>query len=112
MKLFHSTSAAAAEAILANGFKDDVGNYLTLREWKEGVWLSDRQRDANEGAIAEALLIVEIDGRLIRSYEWVEDGDKGYRDWLIPAEVLNHCAKICEGIRTLGYPRRCRKKPV
>ena len=92
MKLFHSTTAATAQAILASGFKDGTDNYLTM-QLHSGVWVSDRPLDENEGASSsEALLMIEIDGRKIRRFEWV--GDMGYREWLIPAERLN-CANVC-----------------
>jgi hypothetical protein len=34
---------------------------------------------------------VEIAEDQIRNFEWLEDG-KSYREWLVPAEVLNACA--------------------
>ena len=34
------------------------------------------------------MLAVDIPETMIAEYEWVEDG-KPYREWLIPAEILN-----------------------
>jgi len=52
------------------------------------VWFSDRPLDANDGARGDGLLVVDIPEEVIVDYEWVEEG-KGYREWLIPAEVVN-----------------------
>jgi hypothetical protein len=53
------------------------------------VWLPDRPLDANEGApytvIAVDLPLSKAD---LDQYEWKEEG-KGYREWLIPAAVIN-----------------------
>jgi hypothetical protein len=87
MRLYHRTDAAAA--IIRDGFRDGVGNYLTDRLWS-GVWLADEPLDGNEGAYGQALLAVEIDAdeSALVNYEWIEDG-KGFREWLIPASILN-----------------------
>jgi hypothetical protein len=47
MRVFHRT--ASPEAILASGFQDATGRYMTDREWT-GVWLSDRPLNFDEGA--------------------------------------------------------------
>jgi hypothetical protein len=85
VKLYHRT--AAGDAILAEGFKDQGGTYLTTN-WYEGVWLSDRPLDANEGASGRDLLVVDIPEDALADYEWVEEG-KPYREWLVPAELVN-----------------------
>ena len=93
MKLYHGTTAAACTAILAEGFSDGVGRYMTTAEHR-GVWLSDRLLDENEGAPTEALLIVDIDSRLIAPYEWVNEPPMGYREFLIPAAIVNAHGKV------------------
>lgn len=89
MRLYHRTPAA--KQIIKGGFRDAKGTYGTGRVHR-GVWLSDRPLDVNEGAIeGEAgadLFLIEIPARVIRDYEWVEDG-KPYREWLVPAKIVN-----------------------
>src|SRR5262249_19765522 len=85
--VFHRTTQAVAEQILRSGFRDHTARYLTDREWT-GVWVSDRPLDNSEGASGETLLQIEVAEPLISAYEWVEEG-KPYREWLIPATVLN-----------------------
>ena len=55
----------------------------------KGVWLSDRPLDCNEGAQGDTILKVEFPtGTDLYFYEWIEK-DKPYREWLIPATVIN-----------------------
>ena len=84
MILYHRTNASSQ--ILAEGFRDGAGTYMTDREWR-GVWLSDRVLDANEGAIGDAVLFVEIPEEEIAPYAWIQD--IGYREFLVPAELVN-----------------------
>jgi hypothetical protein len=90
--VFHRTTQAAAEQILRSGFRDHTARYLTEREWT-GVWVSDRPLDNSEGASGETLLQIEVAEQLIAAYEWVEEG-KPYREWLIPAAVLNKAGQV------------------
>jgi hypothetical protein len=83
--LYHRTPAGAA--ILAGGFRDGHGNYLTINEYS-GVWLSNSPLDANEGATGDDLLAVEIPEEAIAEYEWVQDFPD-YREWLVPGEIVN-----------------------
>lgn len=85
MKLFHRTSHA--DAILRQGFRDSTGTYMTVNEYS-GVWLSNVPLDINEGAVGDVVLTVEIPEEVVAEHEWVEDG-KGYREFLVPAEVVN-----------------------
>jgi len=92
--LFHRTTSANAKAILAGGFKDGTGSYLTDRQWK-GVWLSNVPLDCNEGAVGDTLLEVTLDlaEADLADYEWIEEG-KGYREWLVPARLINSRMKV------------------
>ncbi len=85
MRLYHRT--ASGSLILEKGFRDTSGTYLTGEE-HEGVFLSDTPLDWNEGAKGEDLLSVEIPEKMISDYEWVQEG-KPYREWLVPAAVVN-----------------------
>lgn len=84
VELYHRTPDA--ERVLTEGFEDGGGTYGT-DQWFEGVWLSDRPLEVNDGIVG-TLLMVEIPEAVIVHYEWVEDG-KLYREWLVPAEIVN-----------------------
>jgi len=88
MHYWHYT--AAAEATLSEGFKDHTGLYLTPETFT-GVWASNVPLD--EGTFGGVYpsstsgeepchLVVECDTDLS---EWA----KTYREFLVPAEVLN-----------------------
>lgn len=85
MKLYHRTYHA--EAILADGFRDGEGSYLT-RGKHRGVWVADRSLDENESAEGDVVLVVEAPERAVVPFEWIEEG-KTYREFLIPAGELN-----------------------
>src|SRR5436305_11586284 len=85
MKLFHRTYHA--KAILAGGFKDGRGTYMTGIE-HTGVWLSDVPLDINEGARGDTVLVLDMPEEVVAEYEWVEEG-KPYREFLVPARLLN-----------------------
>jgi hypothetical protein len=89
MILFHRTTKNAARAILAGGFRDEQGTY-GMEIDLEGVFVSDRPIDCNEGAKGDVLLSIELDQREseIVDCEIVEVG-KPYREWVLPAKLLN-----------------------
>lgn len=88
MLLYHATSRNAAARILTEGFVDQTGQYLTTSP-HTGVWLSDIPEFYIQGA--EALLEVElqITEGAIAKYEWINEPPWGYREFLIPASVVN-----------------------
>jgi hypothetical protein len=90
MRLFHRTSHA--DAILRDGFRDAAGHYGFYDEEGSvtmcGVWLSEYPLDENEGADGDQLLQVELPDAVAVEHEVVEEG-KPYREFLIPAVVLN-----------------------
>ena len=87
--LFHVTTDDAAISILANGFTDGTGTYLTNDQFT-GVWLSDQPLGFNDGARGDTVLAVDFDGDLaeLQGYEWIEER-KPYREWLVKAAFLN-----------------------
>jgi hypothetical protein len=92
MRFYHHT--AAAKSILSGGFRNATGKYGTDRLWT-GVFVSDRPIDAADyGPLPEGTnlrLDTAKDEAFFEFWEWPEE-DKGYREWLIPAAVLNeHC---------------------
>jgi hypothetical protein len=90
ISLYHRTYDAVAEIILRDGFRDGAGTYMTTEE-HSGVWLSNVPLDGNEGAKGDALLRLELPEKDITDFEWIEDG-KPYREWLIPAALVNEKA--------------------
>lgn len=89
---YHRTTVEAARAILADGFHDGTGSYMTDRDWS-GVWLSDEPIEGPEARL-NAVLQITFDPPQpdLSSYEWKEEG-KESREWLVPAAIVN-CARI------------------
>src|SRR5205809_5598210 len=89
MNLYHQTSAEKARDILRDGFKDDVGHFLS-DHFVAGVWFSDQPPDLDKSADGKTLLRISLDvsENDLSKYESVE-GDKPYREWLIPADFIN-----------------------
>lgn len=85
MKVFHHTFAA--EAILREGFRDGRGRIEDLV--LEGVWISDRPLEEQDGARGDVHLVLEIPEPDIESFEVLEEGPKHYREWCVPARILN-----------------------
>jgi len=52
------------------------------------VWVADSPLDENEGADGDRVLAIEVPEEAIADFEWIEELT-GYREWLVPAEVLN-----------------------
>lgn len=94
MRLYHRTSGEAAIGITRGGFRDATGSYLTISgNDYTGVWFSNIPLDVNEGAHGDTVLTLEMPIRLIREYEWIEDG-KPYREFLVPAAIVNAHGRI------------------
>jgi hypothetical protein len=89
--LFHRT--AAADRILAEGFRDSSGTYLFVGISLIGVFVSDIPVDGNEGAKGSDLLEVRIEESAISDWELVQEGST-YREWCVPSEVLNSLGSI------------------
>jgi hypothetical protein len=94
--LCHRTTAQAARAILEGGFRDRRGHFLFDIE-VEGVWLSDVPLDGNDFGHADwnTLLAVTLDDQYLIDCEVIEEGnDRSYREWLVPAAVINARGKV------------------
>lgn len=97
MKLYHTTSPEQADTIKIHGFRDTEGSYGFMREdrspfYIRGVFLSDAPLGPNDGLASESsrVFIIEIPEQVIGPYELIEEGQgKGYREWCVPAEVVN-----------------------
>ena len=59
-------------------------------EWRCGVWLADIPLDVNEGASGDTLIRVTLPlgRRTLSEFEVVEEL-KPYREWQLPAELVN-----------------------
>jgi hypothetical protein len=84
--LFHVTTVAEASQILATGFVDAAG-----------VWLSDCPLDENGAFSGDAILAVDIPVEAVLAYERVE-GVGPCHAFLVPAGVLNDYAVRISGL--------------
>jgi hypothetical protein len=98
---YHTTDAA--EAILANGFRDATGSYGFVNFELTGVFLADMPVDVNEGAKGEQVLRVEVpDDVDLAEYGLIEEGgtaasgrpEGSYREWCVPAALVNTHATV------------------
>ncbi|WP_422734014.1 hypothetical protein ACN26Y_29945 [Micromonospora sp. WMMD558] len=89
MLLFHATTAEAADAIARGGFRDAEGSYMLVGATLRGVFVADEPLTVNEGCKGEDLVAIELPAEVdLGDFELVEDG-KGYREWCVPAGLLN-----------------------
>jgi hypothetical protein len=89
---YHRTNAA--ETILQDGFLNHNGLSGAYHAAIEGVFLSDQPLDCNEGAKGNQLLEIALPSCYdISFYELIED-EKPYREWCVPANILNQYARI------------------
>jgi hypothetical protein len=92
MICYHTTDAA--DEILAGGFADATGSYLLVGMELTGVWLADKPLGGNEGANGDQVLRVAFPDRLdLSDFEVIEDG-KPYREWCVPAALINTHATV------------------
>lgn len=97
MLFYHTTSAAAAEAILKGGFRNNeirnsVGDIVP-----EGVYFSDWPVDIGFGAKGTVTLVMEMpEEKIAEKYDFSRDVDS-CREFIIPAEIVN----------SYGLPRLC-----
>jgi hypothetical protein len=84
--LFHRTPAA--DAIVSEGFRDATEPYGTSA-FHTGVWLSDHPLGENEGGVGDDIVMVDIPEDDIALFEWMGRPSFGYREWLVPAAIVN-----------------------
>ena len=119
MRLYHGTTPDRAKIIRAKGFKDRVGSYGIHRvtsdgsvpRMRRGVWLADRCLDANHGLPTDfpqdqdyIYFKFDIPAKLIRQYE-VPEECKSYREWCIPAQIVNKYFTGATTTRQCGFPK-------
>ena len=107
--LYHRTTMDRAEAILRDGFRDGSANH-SAGDVPHGVRLSNRPLACVDiSYLGDALLRVTLNRskEALDQYEWKSESirmpgqdwvpdeeGKGYREWLIPALVINAYSKI------------------
>ncbi|MCZ6857392.1 MAG: hypothetical protein O7F70_05290 [Gemmatimonadetes bacterium] len=92
--LYHRTTADAAVAILAYGFRDDLSVSVDPRGLP-GVWVSDKPHKPPEDLPDEGtLLAVDFAGGLdeLQGTEWAVP--EPYRQWLLPAAFVNARCRV------------------
>jgi hypothetical protein len=94
--LYHQTTLETAHDIHESGFKDSVGYFLNNRIWT-GVWLSSLPPEPTSPGCALLKVKVDLDYDQLCRWEWAGEGSS-YREWLIPANILNRCATVEESI--------------
>jgi hypothetical protein len=87
MKLYHVAPTTAADEIMRHGFRDIEISVGTTPLWLAGVFVSDEPLAVTEG---EDVIEVVLPESTPLENELVE-ADKGYREWCMPAAVLNGC---------------------
>ncbi|WP_156763351.1 hypothetical protein [Mycobacterium scrofulaceum] len=92
MICYHTTDAA--DAILRDGFRDATGSYMFANLVLTGVWLGDSPMSINEGAVGDQVLRVEFpDDVDLSDFEVIEE-HKPYREWCVPAALINQRAIV------------------
>jgi hypothetical protein len=91
---YHTTEDP--EQLLADGFSGGIEDVLIGGILLTGVWLADTPLDGNEGARGHEVLRVEFPDTVdLGRYEIVEeDGDMGYREWYVPAALIDTHARV------------------
>ena len=92
MIFFHRTNREAARLIGLNGFRDAEGSYMTDALFS-GVWVSDEPLDYDPGLSGENIevlfrITLETTEADLAGYETSGEG-KPWREWLVPAAILN-----------------------
>ena len=96
MRMYHTTTAEAATAILRDGFNGVTaffGRYALAGSAVlfTGVWVADQPVGSGEGAAGDPgagdpVLVIDLDEAAAVDFENCEEG-KPYREWCIPAPL-------------------------
>ena len=88
MKLYYVTDAAEAAALLRDGFRDADPKSGMTSTGLGGVLVNDEPLSVYEDARRNQLIEVVMPDSTPLENELLED-DKGYREWCVPAHMLN-----------------------
>lgn len=92
---YHRAKPEIAQTILQEGFKNSSGDFLTNKLWT-GVWLSSvpaEKRNDEDDAVNLMVKFEATERELLSRWEWTAEG-RPYREWLIPAALLNKRASV------------------
>jgi hypothetical protein len=93
--VYHRTPASAL--ILQEGFRDGEGTYGLVPGLVRGVFVSNLPADISEGAKGDDLLRIQIDDAALERFEIVDAaGHSAFREWCIPAAILNRNSVLIE----------------
>ncbi len=91
MKLFHYTTAGAADEIERNGFHDGTSvSYNRDGELWRGVWFAERDM-THDFSLGGVVFAIDIPDDVADQFEWPgEPGQRSnWRAFLIPAGIVN-----------------------
>jgi hypothetical protein len=87
MLVYHITRPVVADVIDLEGFRDNTGTFLTEQEFS-GVWVSDVPWD--QSGFADSIIFeINVPDSQLTEWEWIEEEANYYREWLVPASMLN-----------------------
>ena len=94
MICYHTTDKP--DEILSDGFSGGIEDVLIGGILLTGVRVADTPLDGNEGARGHEVLCVEFPDEVdLDSFEIKEEGgDVGYREWYIPAGLIDTHARV------------------
>ena len=84
-----STTPAEPPDLPPDAFRDHSGSYGLENYTLTGVFVSDLILDINSGPTGEDVLELTLPDDLDLEYWEIIEEDKGYREWCVPAELLN-----------------------
>jgi hypothetical protein len=93
MRLYHVTDRASADRILEQGFQDSEVIHDD-RELQIGVWLADRCLAGEDdvgprlGPVPDTAVSIDLPDDAVEPYERPDD-DKPYREFCVPARIVN-----------------------
>jgi hypothetical protein len=88
VRVFHTTDLAAARSIKERGFRDSTKSRGMDQE-RTGVWVADRAGYQQEAPLDSRVLILDLPEDELAEYEMSEEGDDPWREFLVPASILN-----------------------
>lgn len=95
MIVYHRTPAGAS--ILQEGFRDGEGTYGLAPGLVRGVFVSNLPADVSEGAKGKDLLRIQIEDAGLERFEIIDAaGHSAFREWCIPAAILNRDSVLIE----------------
>jgi hypothetical protein len=92
MIVYHVTGPSAAAAIERDGFKDNTAQFMAEAEYT-GVWVSDVPLEDAWSGDDRVVFEMDVPTETLSEWEWVPETPNYYREWLVPAAVLNRAGR-------------------